>query len=423
MGYRCPVNIFHSQVRLSLNRICLIAILAVASIPLTTPALAQNYRVGYLFTSTDGFWPNGSLIRDASNNLYGTLQFGGDNGAGTVFRLNTAGLTTLHSFNGTDGLAPAGGLTRDPAGNLYGTTTQGGPYGAGTLFELHANGVLVVLHTFKGGGYLDGGIPLGTLLRDAAGNLYGTTYNGGKYNLGTLFKVDLNGVETILYSFGRTTGDGANPGAGLICDSDGTFYGTTSIGGNGSCGGGLGCGVVFKFDRKRGLTALYQFRGGADGAQPGAPLVRDAEGNLYGTTEGDIGYGGKDSATVFKVDVNGQETVLHTFTGEDGDTPRGGLLLDRFGNLYGTTSEGGAYGLGTVFKLDTQGSETILHSFNGRDGLSPFGELLQDALGSFFGTTVGGGRNYGVIFELAPDGAMALRSGRAEVEGESNENQ
>jgi uncharacterized repeat protein (TIGR03803 family) len=201
----------------------------------------------------------------------------------------------------------------------------------------------------------DGSVPLGELTRDAQGFLYGTTQSGGASNFGTVFKLRAR-QETVLYSF--TGGaDGASPQGALVRDAAGNLYGTAG-GGNNLCSHGAQCGVVFKLDTSGHETVLYAFKGGTDGADPTDRLVRDAAGNLYGTT-----YLGGDRpccGTVFKLDTTGTKSVLHSFTGiPDGKNPMAGLAMDAAGNLYGTTYQGGlktchqtgGNGCGIVFKL------------------------------------------------------------------------
>jgi uncharacterized repeat protein (TIGR03803 family) len=259
--------------------------------------------------------------------------------------------TVLYDFtDGKDGGVPAATLVRDQAGNLYGTTAQGGainyrdcnpPQGCGTIFKVGTGGKETVLYDFKDNP--DAAYPSAGLVEDEAGNFYGTTLLGGTSNSGAVFKLDKSGKETVLYSFtgGR---DGGNPLAGVILDAAGNLYGTTEIGGDLSCQVGqmTGCGVVFKLAKTGKLTVLHRFHGN-DGADPFAGLVRDESGNLYGTTTaGSTGcYDG--CGTVFKLDKAGKETVLHVFTdGKDGAVPMwGALILDDLGNLYGTTQWGG----------------------------------------------------------------------------------
>jgi uncharacterized repeat protein (TIGR03803 family) len=317
------------------------------------------------------------------------------------------GFKVLYSFtNGADGTHPWAGLVLDAAGNLYGTTQQGGASGYGTVFTLDKTGTETVLYSFTGG--TDGANPIAGLVRDTAGNLYGTTEYGGDltcgdgYGCGTVFVVDKSGNETVLYSFTGTGGDGADPAAGLVRDSQGNLYGTTQA------GGASGYGTVFMLDKTGTETVLYSFTGtGGDGAYPYAGLVRDSRGNLYGTT---YAGGTSDSGTVFVLGKTGKETVLYSFSGApDGAYPLyGSLLRDWKGNLYGTTEEGGVYGYGSVFKLARTGKETVLYSFtgSGEDGAYPYAGLVRDAKGNLHGTTyeLGGWPRYGTVFKLGTTG-------------------
>ena len=209
---------------------------------------------------------------------------------------------------------------------------------------------------------------------------------------------------TVLYWFKGLQDDGINPEAGLVRDKAGNLYGTTGHGGDGT-----NFGTVFKLDTTGKETLLHSFAGGAtDGQNPYAGLVRDKTGNLYGTTSfGGASGIGLGLGTVFKLDTTGKETLLYSFAGgaTDGQSPQAGLIRDNAGNLYGTTVLGGASGLGTVFKLDTTGKETALHSFTGRprDGAIPLAGLIQDAAGNLYGTTVSGGLlGLGTVFKLTP---------------------
>jgi uncharacterized repeat protein (TIGR03803 family) len=314
----------------------------------------------YRFTGgTDGTAP-GSLIRDPAGNLYGITYWGGafsgelyNDNSGTVFKVDTTGKkTVLHNFGGTpgDGTAPTG-LIRDAAGNLYGVTEFGGT-GWGVVFKLDRTGVETVLHAFAG--YpTDGGDPVG-LLRDSAGNFYGVTAVGGtpSGNAGVVYKLDPTGHETILYGFTGGS-DGGSPSGSLVLDPAGNLYGATIFGGAAPEGETSGYGVVFKLDATGHETVLYTFSGGADGGQPMAGLIGDSAGNLYGTTS----RGGTTSTCtngcgiIFRLDQTGKETVLRTFTGNaDGAYP-----LIRFrgpgGNLYGFTDWFDATNFGQVFEL------------------------------------------------------------------------
>lgn len=183
-------------------------------------------------------------------------------------------------------------------------------------------------------------------------------------------------LTSVLYNF--TGGaDGASPYSNLIHDAAGNLYGTTAIGGNVSRNCGLGCGAVFKLDTAGNETTLHSFTGGSDGGIPAAGLVRDTVGNLYGAT---ANGGASNSGVVFKLDsMGGHSKVLHGFTGADGSNPYGTLVRDAAGNLYGTTGGGGANGGGVVFKVDPAGTETVLYSFTGgSDGNYPTAGLVQD---------------------------------------------
>jgi len=316
----------------------------------------------YNFTGPDGKYPYAGVIRDSAGNLYGTTYSGGASGYGVVFKLDTTGTeSVLYSFTGgADGASPYAALLQDSAGNLYGTATGGGiggciPNGCGVVFKLDTTGTETVLYSFTGG--TDGGYPGAGLIQDAAGNLYSTTFDGGASGAGVVFKLDTTGTETVLYSFTRGA-DGGGPKAGLIRDSAGNLYGTTEF------GGASGFGVVFKLGMTGTETVLYSFTGGADGANFSAGLIADSAGNLYGTTaSGGASSGcGGGCGVVFKLDTTGTETVLHSFTGGAGGAgPSGGLSQDSTGNLYGTAEYDGVFsgddckvsflGCGVVFKL------------------------------------------------------------------------
>ena len=302
----------------------------------------------------DGGKPQAGLLQ-APGGYYGTTYSGGAFGQGVVFKLKGTTETVLHSFGGADGSHPTAGLIHDSAGNLYGTTYYGGAAGAGTIFKLDSTGTETVLYSFTGGS--DGKWPQGKLVRDSLGNLYGTTFGGGIVNCdkglhgcGVVFKLDTTGTETVLYTFTGGT-DGGSPMAGLVRDGAGNLYGTTNAGGTANCplNGSPGCGVVFKVSKTGAMTVLHTFVN-SDGLNPAADLTRDSAGNLYGTTQlgGDFGLG-----TVFKLDSLLNLTTLYSFAGTpDGAAPLGGLLRDTAGNLYGTASSGGVSdGPGLVFKI------------------------------------------------------------------------
>ena len=314
-----------------------------------TPSGAET--VLHAFDSTDGCSPYAGLIRDAKGNLYGTTGACGAYGNGTVFEVTKAGVATaLYSFTGgADGGQPFAGLVRDSLGNLYGTTNQGGApgcfgLGCGTVFEVTPSGTETVLHAFTGGA--DGENPVAALVRDAKGNLYGTTGQGGAQCCGTVFQITPSDMQSVLFNFSFANGSG--PGPNRLVRAGGSFYGTTSA------GGAYGNGAVFELTKKGMQTVLYSFSGAADGFHPYGGVIRDAKGNLYGTAFQGAGEGCNTTGcgTIYELTPAGKFTVLYTFTGgTDGGNPAGGLVMDKQGNLYGTTNAYGANGAGTVFKL------------------------------------------------------------------------
>ena len=331
-------------------------------------------------------------------------------GCGTAFRLDTNGVeTVLHNFSGPDGANPISNLIMDANGNLYGTTEYGGNTkvctgtgfaGCGVVFKL-SGGKETVLHRFIDG--IDGAWPWAGLITDASGAMYGTTYLGGKYQDGVVFKL-VGKKETVLHSF--TGGkDGGLPTAGLTMDAKGNLYGTTTYGGDTECDYPYPCGLVFKLAGTK-ETVLYAFKGSPDGDEPYASLVMDPEGNLYGTTAA----GGTDysAGTVFELSSSDRERVLHRFqvgvhVQHDGIQPVTALVRDAQGNLYGTTEEGGLNGDGVVYEIAADGKEKILHSFcsgDCSDGAYP-NDLIMDSQGNLYGTAAAGGAHgNGTIFKI-----------------------
>jgi uncharacterized repeat protein (TIGR03803 family) len=317
-----------------------------------TPAGAETTLYSFAGGTADGGSPYSGLIMDGAGNLYGSTQFGGPNDDGTVFKVTPTGTeTVLHSFTGgtTDGLNPWGGVVMDGAGNLYGTTRYGGAPGPGTVYKIAPDGTESLLYSFDA---VNGANPGAALIIDSAGNLYGTTVNNGGNGAGSgaVFKVTPAGAITDLYSFMGTnpgvTNYGTNPEAELIMDSAGNLYGTTYGGGT------YNRGTVFKVSPTGKETVLYSFAGGTtDGAHPEAGLIMDSAGNLFGTT---YDAGANDVGIVFMVSAKGTETVLHHFAGDqtDGGNPLGTLVMDSAGNLYGTTLTYGPKQVGTVFVID-----------------------------------------------------------------------
>jgi uncharacterized repeat protein (TIGR03803 family) len=375
-----------------------VLLLAVVVAPAIS-AHGQTFTVLHTFAGTpDGANPLfGPLLRGKAGNFYGTTAGGGAFGFGTVFEVDTTGNEIVrYSFSGQDGSYPLAGVIPDSQGNVYGTTLSGGDFGAGAVFKLSRKGNYKVLHSFAGSP--DGAMPWAALVRDQADNFYGTTSIGGVFNLGTVFKLDPTGAETVLHSFTGVP-DGSDPIAALIRDPAGNLYGTTQSGGTYSSG------TVFKLDATGKYSVLHSFSGGAGGQGPQTGVRRDAAGNLYGTTCGGVGGG-----TVFKLDTTGKFDVLYFFAGSpDGECPQGRLIRDTAGNIYGTTGGGGAYGGGTVFKLDAAGNETVLHSFAFADGADPAAGLVIDAAGNLYGSTQSGGdpncnppNGCGTVFRIIP---------------------
>jgi uncharacterized repeat protein (TIGR03803 family) len=382
------------------------AIILVSAAMIVPSALAQTFTVLYTFThTTQGWQPDSAPMLDGAGNLYGTTQYGGTAGGfGTVFKLDTMdNEEVLYSFAGEpDGEDPVTALVADRSGNLYGCTLYGGTAGGyGTVFKLSRAGKLTLLHSFASNP--DGADPYSTLIGDPHGNGYGTTrYGGAAGGYGTVFQLNAKGEETVRYSFAGTP-DGEDPQASLVRDAVGNLYGTTIYGGTAG-----GFGTVFKLDKTGRLTLLHSFAGTPDGENPYAGLVGDSAGNGYGTTK----YGGTAGGfgTVFKLDRTGKFALLHSFAGTpDGENPISGLVLDPAGNIYGTTFYGGTLGYGSVFEIDTAGKFTVLHSFNNSpDGANPMGGLTRDAAGNLYGTTSDGGdlscgfSGCGTVFKVTP---------------------
>jgi uncharacterized repeat protein (TIGR03803 family) len=327
----------------------------------------------------------------------------------------------LYSFAGgvTDGADPNAGLIVTRSGNLYGTTNRGGASDLGTIFEITATGTETILHSFAGG-TADGANPVAGLVIDKAGNLYGTTDAGGAHGLGTVFEIHQDGTETILHSFAGSPSDGANPVASLIIDGNGNLYGTTAN------GGAKNRGTVFEVSANGSESLLHSFAGGtADGANPQSALAMDLYGYLYGTTSRGGAFG---QGTVFTLNGNGTDFILHSFVGgtTDGANPSGDLLVE--GNtIYGTTEDGSFdtsnasapcannNGCGTVFGLPSGGGnlEFPVHSFSGgpSDGEEPMGGLIIDGAGNLYGTTYTGGSSPsggGTVFEITSSGTETL---------------
>jgi uncharacterized repeat protein (TIGR03803 family) len=414
-AYHCTAHVARtSELPRMAKRLGLAAICAAAAVFSSIADVAAKdhaYTILYSFNALpDAQVPDVRLIQDSLGNFYGATLFGGSGscggGCGAVFKLAPDGTeSVLHSFQaGSDGWSSYGSLIQDSQGNLYGVTLNGGGKskdcggrGCGIVFKIAPNGDETILHTFTGGS-TDGALPSGGLTFGKNGVLVGTTTEGGGtgchgVGCGTIFTIAPDGTETILYSFSGT--DGANPYSQLV-KFHGNFYGTTGLGGANDEG------AVFEVTPEGSETTLYSFKGGSDGAQPYGDLLSDGQGNLVGTTF----FGGSTgNGTVFKLASDGTETLLYSFQGgSDGESPHAGLIKDRRGNFYGTTSGGGVNGLGTVFKLAPDGTESVLHSFSSTngDGYVPQAALTKGMDGHLYGVTnFGGTADHGTVFTIA----------------------
>ena len=401
-------------------------------------AFAKSGSDTILYSFSDGSFPMKSFI-DSAGNIYGYTMTGGAStnctggSCGTIFRVAPDGTqTVLYSFNGspTDGAFPTG-IVVAKDGTIYGTTKSGGTEGGnwGTVFKLTPDGQETILYSFPGlkhNAAPDGLFPTGGLIFGHDGNLYGTTAAGGINNhcdqggCGTVFKITLKGKHTVLYAF-KGAGDACQSYSGLTQDQAGNLYGGTKGCGNGNYG------TIYKLDPATGVeTTLHVFAEGADGNDAEAPPVIDKAGNLYGTTVtgGNTGCGGPISGTgcgiVFKIAADGTYTILYTFVGlvsggpvnQDGGVAGRPLYIDRLGNLYSTTLEGGnalcnpPYGCGTVWKMTPDGTETILYRFKGPnadDGWLPYDGVIPGPgpdSKNLYGTTGAGPGCCGMIYKI-----------------------
>lgn len=429
-----------------IRQLAAFAILMAASISLRSlSAHAQTETVLHTFSVSDGYDPAAGLVMDAAGNLYGTTFYGGASDAGTVFEMTPTAdgwtETVIHNFSGDDGAGPMAGLIFDASGNLYGTTASGGnlhycaSLGCGEVFRLSrgTTGVWQLTALYKFTAEADGGEPLGGVIFDSAGNLYGTTAAYG----GTKCTVEFNGcgvafeltptaegpwTETVLHAFTGGS-DGENPLASLVMDAAGNLYGTDMAGGTGECT--YGCGVAFELSpTSTGVwhfTVLHSFEGHRDGSYPQAALVFDAMGNLYGTAV--RGGASCSCGTVFELsplnDGTWKLTTLHQFSGGlDGGLPLAPVAFDSAGNLFGTTTYGGVKavrggecaaaqpGCGVVFELTpTSGhweNKTLFAFTGGYDGGSPTAGLVLDSAGNLYGTTTENTTGKGVAFKVTP---------------------
>jgi len=420
---------------------------AMAVVWMSASAFASQYNVIYRFPGgANGNLPL-HLVSDSAGNLYGTTEFGGvsqGDGWGVVFKLTPGSggswtETVLYKFTGgTDGGQPVAGVTMDAAGNLYGTTSAGGDPTCtglggfcGVVYELSNSGGTwseKVLHSFTGP---DGVDPQSGVTFDQAGNLYGTTANGGPGGYGVVYQLSPNGdgtwTEKIIRSFGsHNKAGGSNPGATPVFDASGNLYSTTSSGGDLSCGSGLGCGTLFQLapqsDGTWSSRILVRFNG-TDGATP-VSLSFDASGNLFGAAFGGGGGGcsgffENGCGTIFELSPRAggfKGSLPHVFAGSPSAGPVG-VVPDAVGNLYGATLFTGTScttQCGTLFKLTpaTGGGYNfgVLHEFQGgADGFAASDSPILGADGNIYGSTQTGGDltcgqsvGCGVIYQIVP---------------------
>jgi uncharacterized repeat protein (TIGR03803 family) len=408
--------------------------MAIAFVLATQPSQAQTFTVLHAFTGgADGSTPYGvGLTMDAAGNLYGGASYGGlgteacsyQGSCGVVYRMSRKGsgwiFNTLYEFTGTDGEQPDAPLVFGPDGALYSTTYYGGSYscndgGCGVVYSLRPPATScksaycpwteTVLYQFGSAG--DGARPaFGALAFDKSDNIYGTTSIGGQdppYD-GTVFELTRSGGQwslNVLHSF-TGQNDGGNPWSGLVFDNAGNLYGSTTGGGDN------GGGTAFQMTPSRDawtLTTIYSFSPNTQGYGSFCNLLLDSSGNLWGTTR----YGGTGGAgTAFELTPSGGGwglNLLYSFPGYRGS--QSSLIMDKQGNLYGTTVEGGKYGAGGVFKLTPSEygwTYTSLHDFSGaEDGYGPMGQIVMDGNGNLYGTaSAAGPYKYGVVWEITP---------------------
>jgi uncharacterized repeat protein (TIGR03803 family) len=398
------------------------AIVFALTVVLMQSAQAQTYTVLHNFTGgQDGATPLAGVTIDKAGNLYGATYTGGIANQGTVFKLAHKGagfvFNTLHGFESGEGNGPYAKVTIGPDGALYGTTQMGiagsgGYLGIGTVFNLRLPPAACksalcpwsysLVYDFPRGGS-NGAFPDNAVVFDQDGNMFGTTPSLQSY--GDVYELQpSNGgwTQSVIFTFADLS-TGTQPVGDLIRDQSGKLYGVTFTGGANDDG------VVYQLvPSGSGWTenVLHIFDHNSDGANPGGGLLLDKAGNLYGTTGGNGGWG---VGTVFMLTPAGgtwNETILHNF--ERNENPEASITMDTAGNLYGTTLMGGQDGAGTIFKM-TPGSGgwtyTVLKEFNGtcNDGCSPFSDVTMDASGKLYGTTSQGGTHgQGVVWQITP---------------------
>lgn len=409
---------FSSRLRPSVVKLAVVIILLVAA----TAAWSQTqfpYTVLYKFplaTNPGQFqqYAVGNLVLDSSGSIFGATTYGGSpygnclSGCGVVFKLNHGRFTNVDTFNSfaPNPYLPSSGLLRDKTGNLYGETQFGGSEISGAVYTIDPNGNETLLASFDN----NERNPLGGLIQDKAGDLLGVTLGNCNPGMGCgeIFKLDLAGNKTVLYTFPAGGEAGSNPESALVVDKEGNIYGTTPFGGASisPLNQYMGFGVLFKLSPDGTETVLHHFTGKTDGGYP-MGLTQDGRGNLIGfTAQGGptniAGNGGNTPGcfisggcgVIFKYDTQGNFSILHSFSGGAGGAQPTGVPLLLNGSIYGATYGGGysaiepcSGGCGVVFRLSPSGVETVLHTFIYIDGVHPSTGLVTDGKGDLFGAT------------------------------------
>jgi uncharacterized repeat protein (TIGR03803 family) len=370
------------------------------SILLLAGSLAQAQTVATVYNFAGGTTSGANpwyvtLVQGTSGALYGTTYNGGSKGMGTFFSVTTSGtFTLLHSFAGgaSDGANPTGGLTLGSDGNFYGTTQQGGSDSEGTAFKITPAGAVTVLHSFNASN--DGAFPWSPPILASDGNFYGTT-SDGKGNTGLVYKITSTGTYSTVFTF--NTADGYHPIASPTQGVDGFLYIPVSLGGT------YFCGAIVQITTAGVLNNSYDFPCSSGGSFPIGPLVQNASGTFYSTTQ-DGGTQGE--GTIYELSTSMVVTIQHSFgaTFGDGTFPGAGLALGTDGKYYGSTAEGGTYDDGTLFNTTTGGAYDHLYSFNNSANLmqmSPLSPPVEYTTGTLYGVTeFGGTSNEGTVYSL-----------------------
>ncbi len=369
------------------SRLLMVMFVSLAMLVASLSSVAQTVTTLYSFTGNDSSGNPGldALVQGRNGKLYGTTI--GPSGAdGSVFAITTSGRASQPYTFGGDGANPWAGLTLGADGYYYGSTFAGGATGNGVLFKLSPTGVYTSLHEFTGGS--DGALPLSPPIQASDSNFYGTT--SGTSGASTVYRYERNGTFTTILSL--SSAQGSYVIAPLIQGTDGNLYGTAEEGGADDCG------AIFKLSTTGQMLWTYSFPCGKGGAIPYAPLLQASDGNFYGTTISGGLDGGAQPGTVFRLNQNGNVTILYAFKNFiDGSEPEGGLTQGTDGNLYGTTFGGEG---GNLFQLTLSGVHTILYRF-GAAGKQPHAGVMQDTNGIFYGTTSEGGRSgFGSVYSL-----------------------